>query len=159
MKRIFISSIFIIILSFSLTTLAQNDNSDRQKWFTEMRNYKHKFLTKELDLSKEQQTEFFKLYDSMEDETNKINHEIREQEHKIHENASSTTDKEYEAAAKKIFELKIKEGEIELRYFDKFKEVLTSKQLFLLKNAERKFTRRIMAEHNRRSQGKSAPEK
>lgn len=121
---------------------------DRQKWLSEMRNYKHEFLIKELELSDEQQSEFFPVYDAMEDEINKINTDTRELERKaISEEKTSET--ECSAVARALFEQKSREGEIELAYFEKFKNIITPKQLVRLKNAERKFTQQLVQHHGR----------
>ena len=48
-----------------------------------------------------------------------------------------------------MFETKSKEGAIEKQYFAKLKSVLTPKQLFQLKRAERKFTDKLMKEHSK----------
>ncbi len=76
MKRGLLISV-ILALILPVVSFGQEGNSQRQKWFSEMRNYKHDFLAKELSLSKDQQSAFFPLYDAMEDETNKINRETR----------------------------------------------------------------------------------
>ncbi len=157
MKRGLLISLILTLL-LPVLSYGQSGNPQRQKWFSEIRNYKHDFLAKELSLTKEQQSAFFPLYDAMEDEINKINRETRELEKKILD-SSSPTDTEYEAAAKPQIELKGKESDIELKYFSKFKEILTAKQLFQMKNAERMFTRKIMSEHNRRSQAKGQKRK
>lgn len=68
MKR-HISLIIILVMGLQLwTAMAQRQLSeeDRQRWTQKMRQYKHDFLIKELDLTREQQNEFFPLYDAME---------------------------------------------------------------------------------------------
>ena len=44
----------------------------------------------------------------------------------------------------------MREGEIEAKYFDKFSKILTKKQLFLLKQAEVKFTREMLNKNKKR---------
>ncbi|MBR3765803.1 MAG: hypothetical protein IKL11_01405 [Muribaculaceae bacterium] len=114
-----------------------------------MRQHKHDFIAKELGLAKDQQTKFFPIYDAMEDEIYKVNRETRKLEKQVANNKAAT-DVEYDAATKAIIDLKKKESAIELKYFDKLKTVISSKQLFILKKAERKFTNNIMKEHNKK---------
>lgn len=130
---------------------AQRNGGDdnREQWFKEMRDYKHAFLAKELDLSRDQQRKFFPLYDEMEDETAKLNQETRQLEEKIAKTGDNVTDIEYDKATEALFEQKSKEGEIEKSYLKKFQPILSKKQLFMLKGAERKFTRDIMKHHRR----------
>ncbi len=127
---------------------SQPDEPDRQKWMTEMRNFKHDFLAKDLDLSKEQQQEFFASYDEMEDRINRLNAETRDLEQRVLAD-DDATDVELDAAARAVYQLKNEESKIELEYFDQFKKILRPQQLIRLKNAERKFTQQLMNHHRR----------
>lgn len=142
--------ILILATAISAGLSAQNllSDSDRQRFLGEMRNYKHDFLSKELSLTREQQRDFFPLYDEMEDEIARINAETREVENRAETNAEAT-DIELENAARTVFELKRAEGQIEMAYFDKFKDILTPRQLLMLKNTERKFTQQLIKHHRR----------
>lgn len=133
------------------------DPENREKYINEVRRYKHDFMAKDLDLSREQQREFFPVYDAMEDELMKVNDETRELERNTDANADAT-DTELEAAAQAIFSQKQREGEIELEYFDKFRKILNNRQLLRLKNTERKFTQQLVRHHRRLSTERNAAE-
>lgn len=126
----------------------------RQKALSEMRNFKHNMLTRELDLSKDQQSKFFDLYDEMDDQLMTINSETRDLERKTLNDASAT-DTELNAAARALYEQKQREAEVELKYFDKFAEVLTPRQLVKLKGAERKIALRMASFHARSRHSKT----
>lgn len=64
-------------------------------------------------------------------------------------NNASATDTEIESAARAVFEQKAREGQVEISYFSKFKDVLSSRQLLSLKNADRKFTQQLMRSHRK----------
>lgn len=151
MKRNTIILLIIALIAQLSTVSAQSKpaKQDRQKWFKEIREYKHSFLTKELDLSESQQKEFFPVYDAMESELHKAGKEIRQLEKKLKKN-EDVSDIEYEKAAEALFEQKGKECKIEMSYFEQFKNILTKKQLFKLKGAERKFTHFIMKHQNKK---------
>ena len=117
---------------------------ERQQWFNEMREIKHQYLIKELNLTKEQQKSFFPLYDKMENENQKIQHSVRAMEKRVYELGSEASDLDYEKATDALYEAKQKESEIEMRYRNEFKNILTPEQLFKLKGAERKFSRQLM---------------
>ena len=121
---------------------------DRQRWLSEMRNFKRDFLIKELSLTKEQQSEFLPVYEEMDDKLSKITTETRELEEKMI-SSDEVSDTEMEAASRAMFEQKSKEGQVELEYYSKFKEILTPRQLIRLKNAERKFTQQLVRHHGR----------
>lgn len=151
MRPIAIVTLLASIFFMSIPVAAQRHGGDgnREQWFKEMRDYKHAFLAKELDLSRDQQRKFFPLYDEMEDETAKLNQETRQLEEKIAKTGDNVTDIEYDKATEALFEQKSKEGEIEKSFLKKFQPILSKKQLFMLKGAERKFTRDIMKHHRR----------
>lgn len=157
-----LSFIFFVIAASSLSAIyaqpSQPDDSDRQKWMTEMRNFKHDFLAKDLDLTKDQQQEFFAAYDQMEDRINRLNADTRELEQRVLAD-DDASDVELDAAARAVYQLKNEESKIELEYFDQFKKILQPKQLIRLKNAERKFTQQLMIHHRRLKNAESGRRK
>lgn len=146
MKRIIAICIIALMAGTAARAQKRAKDADRQKWITELRTLKRDFLTKELGLTAEQQSRFFPLYEEMDAELSQINTETRDLEQKVlaDETASDT---EMAAAALATFQQKKREGEVEARYFDKFSEVLTPRQLISLKNAERKFTQQLVQRH------------
>ena len=108
----------------------------RHKVMEEVREFKHNTFVKKLDLTKEQQPEFFKLYDQMDDELMEVNRETRTLERKVTKD-SEASDTEMLAAACAMYTQKKTEADIELKYFDKFAEVLTARQMLQLKSVER----------------------
>ena len=121
---------------------------DRQKYVTEIRTYKHDYLTKTLQLTKAQEKEFYPLYDELEDKIMALHDQARDVEHKTM-HAADVSDIELETAARNLYSQKLKEGELELEYYLKFKDILTSKQLISLKNAERKFMQQLMRQQRK----------
>lgn len=154
MKRI--SILILLIISIAEFAIAdkpeKKDKSDREQWFKEMREIKHNFLIKELDLTSQQQKEFFPVYDAMESEFQKIHRETRKLQRDIKKKkADEVTDLEYEKAAEALFEIKSRESQIEIKYFQQLKSVLKPRQLFLLKGAEDKFMRHLMKQRQKHS--------
>lgn len=153
-----ISTIFSVIalcmILSSQTATAQrikgNSDDRRKEWMVEMRNFKHEFFKKELGLTREQEVPFFKAYDEMDDELIRIGEETRQLERKINAD-SDASDTELESAARTLFEQKKREAEVELTYFEEFKNILTKRQLLRLKETERRFNRALL-NHNREKQ-------
>lgn len=145
--------ILFLITCVSLVSSAQDDLSvnteKRRQFFKELRDYKHNYLAKELSLSKDQQQKFFPVYDEMEDNVAEMNEETRLLEKKVSDNMEDATDLELDKATEALYELKIKEGETEKDYAEKFKSILSKKQLFQLKNAERNFNRELLQHQSR----------
>ncbi len=147
----------LALIAIALPVVAQKpaDDAEREQWFKEVREYKHQFLAKELQLSKEQQKKFFTIYDEMEDENTRIANDAKREEEAVVAKGEKATDADYERASEVLYDQKVKEGEVEKTYMKKFQNVLSKKQLFQLKGAERKFTRDLMKHHRRLRQEKA----
>jgi hypothetical protein len=115
-----------------------------------VRNYKHELLVKEVGMTPTQRDEFMPLYIAMENEIYQANREAKALEESISKANSRVSDSEYDHAANSLASLRMREGEIENAYFQKYAKILSKRQLFLLKRAENRFTRNML-EHNRRS--------
>ena len=150
MKRI--SILILLIASIAQFAIANSDKGEREQWFKEMREFKHKFLAKELGLTDQQQEAFFPIYDAMDSECQKLHRETRKLQRDIKKKKDNeVTDLEYEKAAEALFELKGRENKIEQKYYPQLKAIITPRQLFLLKGAEDKFMRHLMNHRQKHS--------
>ena len=92
----------------------------------------------------------------MEDEIARINDEARSLEKKVAD-MDNATDADYEKATEAVYNAKTREAAIEREYLDKFKTILSPRQMFRLKAVERSFNRELMKQHHRlRSRAKAA---
>ncbi|MCM1333033.1 MAG: Spy/CpxP family protein refolding chaperone [Bacteroides sp.] len=154
MRRLTIISLLMLLVS--AMSLHASDNRD--KWFKELRQYKQEFMIKDLELTKEQQAKFFPIYSEMTRKIMKLNDDTRALENKIDRSKTEVSDVEYEKGAEALLELKAKEAKIEAEYYQKFKQILSPKQMYKLPKAEKKFTRQLMRHHNKaKTGGKKAP--
>ena len=127
----------------ALTTAVATAQNGRTKFATDMYQAKHEMIIEELGLTMTQQKQFMPLYEQMEREIYQVNRNARALAKEI-ENKKNPSDRDYEAAASALSSTRIREGEIEAKYFDKFSKILSKKQLFLLKQTEAKFTREML---------------
>lgn len=148
MKK-YIIFLFLTVFTFTFANAQKHDGNHRHQWAKEMRKAKNEFIIKEVGISDEQKKEFTDLYESMQKELSKISHETRELSKKVEANPNAT-DLEFEKAAETMAEAKSKEGQIEKTYFEKFKKILTPKQLFKFKCSESKWTRHLMEMRKRK---------
>jgi len=139
MKRIV--SILILLAAMASSMTAQNGN--RTKFATDMYQAKHELIIQECGLTMTQQKQFMPLYEQMEREIYQVNRNARVLANEI-ENKKNPSDREYEAAASALSSTRMREAEIENKYFEKFSKILSKKQLFLLKQTEVKFTREML---------------
>ena len=98
----------VLISMASLSVFAQAPGPkdiDRDRFLSEIRNYKHEVLVKSLELTKEQQREFFPIYDELDNRLQEINTETRELEKRVAVDQTAT-DTEIEAAASMVYSQK-----------------------------------------------------
>ena len=139
MKRIV--AILTLVLVLATAAMAQNN---RSKFATDMYQAKHEMIIRELGLTMTQQKQFMPLYEQMEREIYEVNRNARVLASEV-EKKKNPSDREYEAAASALSSTRVREGEIEAKYFEKFSKILSKKQLFLLKQTEVKFTREMIS--------------
>ena len=106
-------------------------------------------IIEEMGLTQTQASQFLPIYEQMEREIYQVNRNARVLAREV-EKKKNPTDRDYEAAASALSSTRMREGEIEAKYFDKFSKILTKKQLFLLKQAEVKFTREMLNKNKKR---------
>jgi len=145
MKR----TVAILITVLAVTTSLMAQNSGRTKFATDMYQAKHEMIIEEMGLTQTQASQFLPIYEQMEREIYQVNRNARVLAREV-EKKKNPTDRDYEAAASALSSTRMREGEIEAKYFDKFSKILTKKQLFLLKQAEVKFTREMLNKNKKR---------
>jgi len=137
-----------LILALAITSAATAQNG-RTKFATDMYQAKHEMIIEELGLTMTQQKQFMPLYEQMEREIYQVNRNARALASEV-EKKRNPSDRDYEAAASALSNTRMREGEIEARYFDKFAKILSKKQLFQLKQAEVKFTREMISKKRKK---------
>lgn len=141
----FTFKIALVLLLFTASILPSQAEEKKKGWTKDMLEYKHDFIVKETGMSQAQRDKFMPLYEAMEKEIYSVYRNAREQAKKVSANNRKVNDDEYITAARAMANVKVKEGEIECKYFEKYAKILNKKQLFLLKQAELKFTRQMMS--------------
>jgi Spy/CpxP family protein refolding chaperone len=129
-----------MVIAITAAATAQNG---RTKFATDMYQAKHEMIIEELGLTQTQQKQFMPLYEQMEREIYQVNRNARALAAEV-EKKKNPSDHDYEVAASALSNTRMREGEIEAKYFEKFSKILSKKQLFLLKQAEGKFTREML---------------
>ena len=144
MKRF--TSILILVLAIATAATAQNS---RNKFSTDMYQAKHEMIIRECGLTMTQQKQFMPLYEQMEREIYQVNRNARALADEVSKK-TNPSDRDYENAASALSSTRMREGEIEAKYFDKFSKILSKKQLFQLKQAELNFTREMVGKKKKK---------
>ncbi|MDE6303676.1 MAG: Spy/CpxP family protein refolding chaperone, partial [Paramuribaculum sp.] len=102
------------------------------------------FLASVLNLSEAQKNEFAPLLTAMDSEMESLSRNVRESEKELTQKGEAATDADYRTVSEAMFELRGKESEVEKNYYKKFSKILTPRQLFKFKSAERNFMKVLM---------------
>lgn len=151
MKQIRIFLSLIILALGVMPAVAQKNgpkHQNRKEWMAKMREVKHEFMAKELQLTDAQKTPFFEIYDKCENARHSVEHEAREKEKAIEKKGDAATDAELDAIINDQFTMEERLGKVDQQYLPQFRKVLTRRQLARLKHAERKFMRKLMEKKN-----------
>lgn len=148
----YLKILLIALLMTPMAALADNKPKakkhskadERAEWFQKLKEFKHKYLVKELDLTEEQQSEFFKLYDAKEAERHAAETKAYTIEKQVKKKGDAATDSDFDTAIAAQYQLNSDLATIEARYEKAFRKVLTRRQLFKLRSAERGFQRKLM---------------
>ena len=145
MKRL----VSILIATLVIAGAVTAQNKGRSKFATDMYQAKHEMIIEELGLTPSQQKQFMPLYEQMEREIYQVNRNARALADEV-EKKKNPSDRDYEVAASALSSTRVQEGDIEAKYFDKFSKILSKKQLFQLKQTERKFTQEMLSKKRKK---------
>lgn len=148
----------VLALLLGIQASVAQGRQERTQWLSEVSQYRNNFFARELGLSKEQQKKFFPLYEEMDEKIRQSETEVRTMERRLLE-ATDVTNTEYEKAAEVFYDSKIQQATTEKEYMQKFSEILTPRQLFMLNSVEKKFTQQMLKQHHRLKGAKKQADK
>ncbi len=135
-----------LVISFGSMASDQNKgdaNANSCKFGKELKEFKYKFMAQEMQLSADQQKQFFEVYSQMSNEMRKT-HGAVGRLHKAVKNGKQLSDAEYTKLYEDVASEKIAEGQVEKKYDEKFRTFLSPQQICKMKMAEIKFRDRLM---------------
>ncbi|MDX2195625.1 MAG: hypothetical protein NW207_04345 [Cytophagales bacterium] len=124
--------IYLLLFLSTFRLVAQQDNKDK------IASAKIAFLSDKIDLTPEQSTVFWPLYNEFQDKKYAIRAAIKTL--KTESGSLSVTDEQLQTDFNKYLDLKTKETELEREYYKKFTQILKIRQVIALIKAEKDFT-------------------
>lgn len=142
-----------LLLLFTLTlfmpcAMAEPKDEPTAEMLKELREFKIKYLIQKIDLPADKQAEFTKVYTQYENEKAALFRDLHQRFKSMRKNLNPS-EAEYMVTAESMATAKSREGELEKQYFNKFKTILSAKQLYLMKKAEQKFDRKLGEMHRK----------
>lgn len=131
--------LFICLFCLGLPAMAQKQDKCSKE---EFRAKKEAYLKETAGLTDEEAKEFFPLYFQLEDLKKDIKGKIWTKARKGKK--PGTTEEEYEDIVDDFVNIQIQAAELDKEYLEKFKNVLSSKKIYMVLRAEIKFNRNIL---------------
>jgi len=142
MNRILI--IFTLVISFSLSGMAQERGRGMHKMSERFEAEKISFITQKLELTPEEAQLFWPLYN----ELGKKRKENREQTkilfRKLRTSPEELSDNELGDISDKLIELRLQEAILQKEYHKKYKKILPAKKILTLYHTERQFQNMLL---------------
>jgi len=146
MKRI-ILILLLCVVGGSLSLSAQQPGNNRRGDFEKFKSERKVYISKEMNLTKEEAAAFWPLNDELQSKKFELNGELREQMHAIRQarrEGKQRSDADYRKIIEAGAKVKVKEAELEERYLKKFLEVIPAEKMFRYQSAENEFARKMM---------------
>ena len=147
MKYFLLISLFALIPFMGVNAQGCNNANNANKRAEMMAKYmeqKKAYIKQCIPLSDSEAEKFFAVYDELERKKFEIMLPVHKEARKIRKSAEEVSDEIYSDVADKLAELPTKIAAIESEYFEKFKQILSPKQMFMFFNCENSFGKSIL---------------
>ena len=144
MKRLFI---LVILCFFSVSIFAQRGDNRTREDFEKFKAKRMEYISSEMDLNSEDSKAFWPICDELQRKKFELNKTLRQEIRKIHEKEKSgnkPSQAEYEKLINISLDIKVKEAKLEQEYYNKFKKIITSEQIYKYQRSEMRFARQML---------------
>lgn len=136
MKKIYILAIVFIV--FFKNTQAQENRRE------EIESFRIAYFTKQLNLTSEEAKKFWPVYNEMQAEIQKIQKERRNRHRDLRDSKDNLSDAELEKSIQDEMASRQKELDIEKKYHERYKQILSMKKLAVYYRAQEGFKRELI---------------
>lgn len=137
----------MIVLSFTPLARAM-DGCSQHLSRDEFRAKQKAFIMDRAELTKEEAAKFFPIYFELQDKKKELSDKVWELLRKG--KSSDLTDAQYNDILVRVYDSRIASDKLEKAYYERFKKILSSKQLFMVQKAEMRFHRELLKGVNRK---------
>lgn len=133
----------IYILAFMLLFLIKLGNA-QEKRREEIESFRVAYFTRQLNLTSEEAKKFWPVYNEMQTEIQKLQKERRNRHRDLRDNEENISDAELEKSINEEMASRQKELDIEKKYHERFKQILSMKKLAIFYRAQEGFKRELL---------------
>jgi hypothetical protein len=136
--------LFILpILLFTATFVNAQEKYSKEEQLERINAQKVAFFTKETGMTSGTAQKFWPVYNEYSSKKDSLYQLRKEIQHRLSEKKATLTNQQKNESLDMIIHLKIESAEIEQRYHQKFKKILSTDQIILLYEAEHEFRMRL----------------
>lgn len=132
LKKIIVFTLIALVLPFTVSAQRRGEVNK------ELQEFKIKFLAQEMELTADQQPKFVEVYTRMTNEKKRIFKNAIELQKRVKRDKKASS-ADYQRATEAMSKAKIQEGKIDERYDNEFRKFLSPKQIYKMKEGEKKF--------------------
>lgn len=136
MKKIYILA--FVFLFFVKLGMAQEKRRE------EIESFRVAYFTRQLNLTSEEAKKFWPVYNEMQNEIQKLQKERRNRHRDLRDNQDNISDTELEKSINDEMASRQKELDIEKKYHERFKQILSMKKLAVYYRAQEGFKRELL---------------
>ncbi len=136
MKKLYILLLFLFAIHAS--SIAQENRKE------EIEKFRKEYFTRQLNLSADEAKKFWPIYNEMQEEFHKIQRERRSRMRSIREDFESMSDAELEKSINDELIFRQKELDLDKKYHERYKAVLSVRKLALYYRAQEGFKRELL---------------
>ncbi len=133
----------IYILAFMLLFIIKLGNA-QEKRREEIESFRVAYFTRQLNLTSEEAKKFWPVYNEMQTEIQKLQKERRNRHRDLRDNEENISDAELEKSINEEMASRQKELDIEKKYHERFKQILSMKKLAIFYRAQEGFKRELL---------------
>lgn len=154
MKR----TLFTLILFIGTLSLFAYNGNYQHISKEEFQAKQQAFLTEKAGLTEQESQQFFPVYFELDKKKRELNDQVWKLLRKG--DSEQLTDAQYEEMLLKVYDLRIESDQLDKKYYDRFKKILSPQKIYKVQRAEAKFHREMLKNMpQRKGNGNPPPKK
>jgi hypothetical protein len=136
--------LLVMVFIFGQVFLFSGNAQEEESRLERLKSQKVAFLTDRIGLSTEDAQKFWPVYNEMSEKMDKLWEERKENIKKLYHPDQSLSEAEKEAAVDEYINYSLKKANLEMKYHEEFKKILTIDQVIKLYGAEHEFKKKML---------------
>ncbi len=154
-----ISLLLIITLSSSLAFTQGHREDMSPEMRTKFETQKISYISQQVDVTPEQAQAFWPLYNEHQKKKDILRDEFKQMYHRLKNDFKNLSEKEMEQIGDRFADLKVDKAKLDREYHNKFKEILSAKQILKFHMADKRYHGMLIRRLKGRGEGRMRRER